>query len=128
MTAARVEYLATTGTDLLPHIVPVTHAVDGDEIVVGIDQKPKSTQDVRRLRNIAANPRVAVLCDSYDDDWTRLWWVRADGVAIVVDAGAAWAAAVDRLAAKYTQYENDPPRGPVICIGVSDWSGWSYSS
>jgi PPOX class probable F420-dependent enzyme len=121
----RVGRLATVGVDLRPHLVPVTYAVDGDELFVGIDQKPKTTTDLKRLRNIAVNEQVAVLVDEYDEDWTQLWWVRVDGTARVLDDGAA---AVELLRAKYPQYEADPPRGPVIAIRAVGWSGWSYRS
>ncbi|WP_432877103.1 TIGR03668 family PPOX class F420-dependent oxidoreductase [Kribbella sp. CA-245084] len=121
--AARVARLATVGSDLRPHLVPVTYVVHGDELFIAIDQKPKSTTALKRLRNIAANKRVAVLVDEYEEDWTHLWWVRVDGVARVV---ASDAAAVELLVAKYPQYEADPPRGPVIAIRADGWSGWTY--
>ncbi|WP_134103395.1 TIGR03668 family PPOX class F420-dependent oxidoreductase [Kribbella pratensis] len=121
--AARVGRLATVGPDLRPHVVPVTYAVHGDELFIGIDQKPKTTTALKRLRNIAGNERVAVLVDEYEEDWTHLWWVRVDGVARVV---ASDAAAVALLVAKYPQYEADPPRGPVIAIRAEGWSGWTY--
>ena len=63
----------------MPHLVPITFAVDGDALYSAVDAKPKSTRALRRLANIAANPAVSVLVDHYDDDWTRLWWARADG-------------------------------------------------
>jgi PPOX class probable F420-dependent enzyme len=121
--AARVGRLATVGADLQPHVVPVTYAVQGDELFVGIDQKPKSTTALKRLRNIGAHEQVAVLVDEYDEDWTQLWWVRIDGTARVLESDPA---AVALLVAKYPQYQADPPRGPVIAIRVSAWSGWAY--
>jgi PPOX class probable F420-dependent enzyme len=121
--AARVGRLATVGPELWPHVVPVTYVVHGDELFIGIDQKPKSTTALKRLRNIEVHERVAVLVDEYDEDWTHLWWVRVDGVARVV---ASDAAAVELLVAKYPQYEADPPRGPVIAIRADGWSGWAY--
>jgi PPOX class probable F420-dependent enzyme len=122
--AARVGRLATVGADLRPHVVPVTYAVHGDEVFVGIDQKPKTTTALKRLRNIAENERVAILVDEYDEDWTHLWWIRVDGVArVLADAPEA----VELLVAKYPQYEADPPRGPVIVVQVDGWSGWSYA-
>src|SRR5215207_7859154 len=108
--AAERAFLATTGEDLRPHIVPVVFALAGDELVIAIDQKPKSSMNLRRLRNLAWNPRVAVLCDRYDADWSQLWWVRADGRARVDEQNPP---AVESLAAKYPQYRLDPPRGPV---------------
>ncbi|WP_328330052.1 TIGR03668 family PPOX class F420-dependent oxidoreductase [Kribbella sp. NBC_00382] len=125
-TAADHAYLASIspGDPLRPHLVPVVFALSADVIVIAVDQKPKSTTDLRRLRNIAANPQVALLCDRYDADWRQLWWVRADGTARV---DAENPAAIELLAAKYPQYVADPPRGPVITVAIETWSGWSFS-
>jgi PPOX class probable F420-dependent enzyme len=123
--SARVAYLATAGADLRPHIVPVTAALIQDRLVTAVDLKPKTTVALRRLRNIAANPRVSVLCDHYADDWTRLWWVRADGSARLEEDAEQFEAAIAELAAKYPQYREQPPPGPVIAIDVDSWSGWS---
>ena len=119
-----VARLATVGPDGLPHLVPVTFAVQGDRIYTAVDQKPKRTTNLRRLRNIAANPRVAVLTDHYEDDWQRLWWVRAEGSARVVEHDAE---GIRLLTQRYTQYESSPPQGPVIVISAERWSGWSAS-
>ncbi|WBQ06115.1 TIGR03668 family PPOX class F420-dependent oxidoreductase [Kribbella sp. CA-293567] len=126
LAAADHAYLASisSGDELRPHLVPVVFALTGDELVIAIDQKPKSTTDLRRLRNIAANPNVTVLCDRYAADWRQLWWVRADGRARV---DAANPAAIELLAVKYPQYVLDPPRGPVITVTIEHWSGWSFS-
>lgn len=124
--AARVARLATAGNDNQPHVVPVTFARSGESIVTAIDQKPKTTTSLRRLRNIAENPRVSLLVDHYADDWTELWWVRADGTAKIIEDDGARQAAVQALSTKYTQYRGDPPRGPVIEIEVHSWRGWSY--
>ena len=119
---ARVARLATTGPDGAPHLVPVTFAVHGDEIVTAVDHKPKRTRDLQRLRNIEHDPRVCLLADRYDDaDWDALWWARADGEARVLDA---YPAGVWRLAERYPQYRDRPPEGPVISIAVTRWSGW----
>jgi len=83
--AARVARLATADRDGRPHIVPIVFALDGDRIYSAVDQKPKRTTALRRLANVAANPNVSLLVDDYDDDWDRLWWVRADGRATVLD-------------------------------------------
>ena len=81
--SARRAVLATTGSDNQPHLVPVTFALLDDEVLVhAVDHKPKRTTALRRLRTIAENPRVAFLADRYDDDWARLWWIRADGEAV----------------------------------------------
>ena len=128
MQTARVAHLATAGTDLRPHLVPVTFAVINDTIVIGVDQKPKTTTNLRRLRNINENPAAAMLCDHYDEDWTQLWWVRIDGSAQILREGKSWSDAIRELAAKYPQYAADPPRGPVIRIDVTTWSGWAHGS
>ncbi|MFI7706289.1 TIGR03668 family PPOX class F420-dependent oxidoreductase [Nonomuraea sp. NPDC049480] len=121
----RVARLATVGGDGRPHLVPVVFALAGDRVVTAIDHKPKTTTDLRRLRNIRENPEVSLLVDHYDDDWSRLWWVRADGAARVVESGPDREAAIDALAAKYLQYRERRPAGPVIVVDVTRWTGWS---
>lgn len=126
MAAARVGYLATTGSDRQPHVVPVTFAVTDDRIVTAVDQKPKATTALRRLQNVAENPLVAVLCDHYDEDWRRLWWVRADGTGHTADDQASRDMALAALVSKYPQYRADPPRGPILVVTVQSWTGWQY--
>ncbi len=123
--AARVARLATASAAGVPHVVPCTFALDGDSIYVAIDHKPKTTTNLKRLRNIAANPHVAMLADHYDEDWQELWWARADGVASVLDEPAAMSRPVLLLAERYLPYVEQPPDGPVIAITVTAWSGWS---
>ena len=94
-----VARLATVGPDGQPHLVPVTFAVDGDHIYTAVDAKPKSSRQLRRLRNIAGNPRVAVLADHSEDDWTALWWVRADGRAAILEDPHQMAAPIALLLA-----------------------------
>lgn len=125
--SARVARLATCDADDRPHLVPITFALDGDVILTAVDHKPKRTTKLRRLANIAANPRVSVLADHYEDDWSRLWWVRADGTAVVVEPGTSeHTDAGTRLAERYDQYRERPPEGPAIRITVSRWSGWRW--
>src|SRR4029077_12287762 len=85
--AAQVARLATTDSEGRPHVVPVVFALDGETIYFAVDQKPKQTRELKRLRNIATNPSVAVLVNHYEEDWNALWWVRADGSARVLDPG-----------------------------------------
>ena len=80
---------------------------------------------MQRLRNIAANPHVTVLTDHYDEDWTALWWVRADGQASVIEDPAEMVRPIGLLAARYPQYVTSPPGGPVVAIRISRWTGWS---
>jgi PPOX class probable F420-dependent enzyme len=126
--AARVARLATAGADRRPHVVPVVFAVDGDTVYTAVDDvKPKATMRLRRLRNIAANPAVALLADHYDDeDWTALWWARVDGAAQLLDpADPAAQRGRDLLAGRYAQYRAAPPPGVVVAIDVARWSGWA---
>lgn len=123
---ARVARLATVAAST-PHVVPFTFAVEGDLIYSAVDAKPKSTTNLRRLRNIRDNPRVAVLADHYEEDWSALWWVRADGLASVVSDAEAMARPLGLLAGRYPQYAASPPAGPVIVIRVDRWTGWTAS-
>jgi PPOX class probable F420-dependent enzyme len=121
---ARVARLATIGARG-PHLVPLVFAADGDAIYSSIDAKPKRTRALKRLENIARDPRVALLADHYDDsDWGALWWVRAEGAARVLEAGAEAERAVALLRERYAQYRAEPPPGPVLAIAVERWSGW----
>jgi PPOX class probable F420-dependent enzyme len=119
-----VARLATVGPDGAPHLVPIVFALlgaDGDVLVSAVDGKPKRTRALRRLANIAASPRVSVLADHYEQDWSRLWWVRADGTARVRDTHPDGLAA---LVARYPHYRAAPPAGPFIEITVAKWTEW----
>lgn len=124
---ARIARLATVDADGQPHLVPLCFALAGDRIVSVVDAKPKRSVNLRRLANVRAQPRVSVLVDEYDEDWTRLWWVRTDGAARVIESGAERDTAVAALRAKYPQYERQPPAGPVVEVSVDRWRGWSAS-
>jgi PPOX class probable F420-dependent enzyme len=123
--AARVARLATADAAGRPHVVPVVFAVEGDRVYTVVDAKPKRTTALRRLRNVAENPFVAVLVDHYDDaDWGALWWVRADGRGRVLDPAVDEEArhAVELLGARYPQQR---AAGAVLAVDVERWSGWS---
>lgn len=126
--AAPVAVLATVRADGAPHTVPVVFAVDvntdGVTVYTAVDAKRKSTHRLRRLANIAANPRVSMLVDHYDADWTQLWWVRADGVATVHDRGEPMATGYALLRRKYPQYERIALNGPVVTVTVDHWATW----
>jgi PPOX class probable F420-dependent enzyme len=124
--AARVARLATADADGRPHVVPVVFALDGDTLYSAVDHKPKRTQRLRRLANIAANAAVSLLADHYEDDWTALWWVRADGAARLLDPRDDEAARARLLLAeRYPQYRAEPPAGTVVAVDVARWSGWA---
>lgn len=120
--AARVARLATVDAAARPHLVPVTFALRGDTLAIAVDHKPKRSTDLKRLRNIAANDTVSILVDHYAEDWDQLWWVRADGTALVVPEDER---ALGWLVAKYPQYAARPPAGPVILVDVTVWRGWA---
>lgn len=122
--AAPAAVLATIGADGAPHLVPVVFAVHGDVVYTAVDAKRKSTRRLRRLANIEADPRVTLLVDHYTDDWTQLWWVRADGVATVHPSGEEMAAGYSLLRAKYPQYERIALDGPVVTVAVHRWTSW----
>lgn len=124
---ARVARLASVDGAGNPHLVPVVFAVEGGRIFTAVDHKPKRTTALRRLDNIRANPEVSLLVDHYDDeDWTALWWVRADGRARVLDGTDPVARhGVDLLTGRYPQHREHPPDGPVVVVDVGRWIGWS---
>lgn len=127
--AARVACLATANAAGQPHLVPLVFAVDGDRVLSVVDDKPKRSSDLRRMANVMENPRVSLLVDHYEDDWSALWWVRADGTGRIHETGSAAAeAAIDLLAERYEQYKMRRPRGNVLEVDVLGWSGWSGSS
>lgn len=129
LSAARVAHLATVAADGRPDLVPCCFAVKGDTLYTAVDAKPKSTPRLRRLQNVGLHPEVTLLADAYDEDWTRLWWVRVRGRARVVPEGDDAAGdGLALLAEKYQQYRLEPPRGPVIEVQVYEWRGWSAAS
>jgi PPOX class probable F420-dependent enzyme len=119
---SKVARLATVSGEGRPHIVPVVFAVDGDTLYFAVDAKPKTTTDLKRLKNIAANPAVSILADHYEDDWSKLWWVRADGTARVVTDIDEARRATDLLANRYPQFRL---AGPVVAVGIERLTGWS---
>jgi PPOX class probable F420-dependent enzyme len=129
--AARVGQLATVRSDGTPHIVPICFALlttgRGDVVVSGTDEKPKSTFALQRLRNIAERPAAALLVDHYEEDWTRVWWIRVDGRGRVINDDADRERAVAALRAKYHQYEHVGIPGAVLAIDVDRWLGWAYT-
>ncbi len=125
--AAPVARFATVDGDGQPHLVPCCFAFGGDVAYSVVDHKPKRSPALRRLDNIRSNPAVSLLVDHYEDDWSRLWWVRFDGQARVVDDGPEHASAIASLCAKYEQYRETPPSGTVVAVDVSTVRFWSAS-
>ena len=103
--------------------MPVCFALHDGRIYTAVDAKPKVTSALARLENVRATGRASLLVDHYEEDWTRLWWVRVDGVAEVVRSEPA----IDALAAKYEQYRAARPAGPLIAIAPERWRSWVAS-
>jgi PPOX class probable F420-dependent enzyme len=122
--AARVARLATADAAGRPHLVPIAFAVAGDTIYSAVDAKPKRTKALRRLANVRANPAVSLLVDHWDEeDWARLWWVRADGVGRVLPPEEEEARRAVRLLRE--RYPRQRADGEVLAVAVERWSGWS---
>jgi PPOX class probable F420-dependent enzyme len=127
---ARVARLATVDARLRPHIVPVCFAYDGKVFYTAIDQKPKRVTPGRltRLRNILAVPRVALLIDQYDEDWTQLWYIliRGNAKLLPMRRHKERARALRKLRAKYRQYSGRmlPVDAPIIRITPDRITVW----
>ena len=126
---ARVGRLATVTPEGRPHIVPFVFALIEQRSEVRVywvvDQKPKRTTNLRRIRNLERNAAVEFVVDGYEEDWSTLWWVRCSGSARVVTDDVERRDALDALRAKYPQYELEPPDGPVVAIDVETVTGWA---
>ncbi len=126
----RVARLATADETGAPHVMPVCFALDGETVYSVVDRKPKQAgaMRLRRIRNIMANPQVALLLDGYEEDWGRLWYVLLRGVASVVRRGPEHRWALTLLRNKYPQYAAMNLEGrPVIRARiwrVVAWGNW----
>lgn len=108
-----VARLATIGESGCPHQVPIVFAQVGESLWSPVDGKPKASGELARVRNIRARPDVGLLLDEYTDDWKRLWWIRIEGKARIVQPevpqeDASFLAALEALRAKYPQYQEVP--------------------
>jgi PPOX class probable F420-dependent enzyme len=117
--------LATTNAGGVVRLVPFCFAVVDDRLVSAVDHKPKRTTRLGRLDDIVATGTATVLFDHYEDDWDRLWWVRIRGAATVHGDDEPFATTARRaLAAKYAQYREHPPKGPVYSVRLDDCTWW----
>jgi PPOX class probable F420-dependent enzyme len=126
--SSAVARLATVRPDGAPHVVPLVFALVEGTVYSAVDAKPKRTSALQRLTNVRVEPRCALLVDHYEDDWSRLWWVRADGTAAVVDEPPLTHPGLAALAGRHPQYREQPPAGPLLVITVHHWSGWSSTT
>jgi PPOX class probable F420-dependent enzyme len=125
--ARRIAYLATADAQAVPHVVPVCFALGDETLYITIDEKPKRPEGplLKRLRNIAENPRVAIVADRYDEDWARLGWVMVRGRAETLAGGDEHARAQTLLRARYRQLHamNIAPY-PVIAVRLERVTSW----
>ena len=125
VSAARVARLATLDAAGRPHLVPICFVLDGDVLDSAVDEKPKRSPRLKRLVNVRSNPAASVLVDAYEEDWSRLWWVRLDGRARVIEGGPERERALALLAGKYAQHRAQLPRGPVLALAIDGWRAWA---
>ena len=116
----RVARLAFLDEDDLPRVLPVTFAVFEDAVWSAIDQKPKRTAEPARVRRLRRRPEAALVVDRYDEDWSRLSWVQLRGSVSVEPVGPA----LDALVARYPQYRDARPPGPLLRLAVERCSCW----
>jgi PPOX class probable F420-dependent enzyme len=124
--ARRLGHLATADRSGAPHVVPVCYALGEAALYVTVDEKPKrQDRPLKRLRNIAENPRVALVVDRWDEDWRRLGWVMLRGRAEVLTKGPEHDRAQALLRARYPQYAGmDLAPLPVIALRVTRVTSW----
>ena len=125
---ARVGRLATVRSDGTPHLVVVTFALHGDTVVSAVDDKPKRSKNLLRVRNLEERPAASLLVDHYEEDWSKLWWVRLDGEAHILRDEPRRTEALAPLATKYAPYRDVLPTGPVIVLTVRSTASWSPSA
>jgi PPOX class probable F420-dependent enzyme len=104
--SSRIAHLATASGTGEPHNIPLCFWFDGARFYFVIDEKPKRNTGaaIKRMRNIADNPRVALVIDHYDEDWNRLAYVLVHGDAGIVQDSAEYSRAIQHLRHKYPQY------------------------
>jgi len=125
--SARVARLATVDGRGRPHIVPIVFVYEDGVLYTPVDLKPKAVAPRRllRVRNLLRNPQVQVLVDTYDEDWERLGYLQLRGRAELIEAGEAYAGALQLLKRKYPQYGSLPLAGrPVIRVTVERVVRW----
>jgi PPOX class probable F420-dependent enzyme len=129
LASLRVAHLATADTDAVPHVVPVCFVVCADTVYVTIDAKPKRRpgNELKRIRNIVANPRVAIVADRYDEDWTQLGWVMLHGRAEILSEGREHDEAQALLCSRYSQLQAMRIAAcPVIAVRIERVRSWGH--
>jgi PPOX class probable F420-dependent enzyme len=129
---SRIGHLATVDRQLRPHVVPLCYARADDRLYFIVDEKPKQAgQRLKRLRNIAENPAVALVVDVYDEDWRRLEYALVRGTAEIVTGVEEFRRALSLLRARYPQYETmrlEAGRNEVVRITAMRVHYWKASA
>ena len=131
LSQSRVAHLATADRSAVPHVVPVCYAVRGETLYITIDEKPKRRpgSPLKRLRNIAENPAVAVVVDRYDEDWSLLGWVMLHGWAEVLTGREEHGEAQAMLRRRYPQLVPMAIADqPVIAVRIQRSTSWGNLS
>ena len=125
---ARSGALATIARDGPPQLVPVCYALADGAVAVAIDEKPKRGGMLARVRNVARDPRFALLVERYEERWERLAWVRLEGAAETLAHGAEWPAALAALRRRYPRYRAMAlETRPLMRLRPSRVVGWRWT-
>lgn len=127
LTHHRIAHLATADKQAVPHVVPVCFAILDRTLYITIDEKPKRRPGIalKRLKNIAENPAVAVVVDHYDEDWARLGWIMLRGQAEILTEGTEHQDAQALLRSRYPQLRAMQIEGyPVIAVRIERTTSW----
>ena len=122
---ARVATLGTVRAGGSPHLVPCVFAPSDPVVYIPVDAKPKRTRALARLANLEADPRAVILVQRWDEDWSRLWWVRLDGRARLLHDASEMEAPRRLLLARYEQYTGPAELHPIIAVDIDSWTAWS---
>lgn len=125
---ARVVRVGTVDEQGRVHVVPVVFVLEADTWYSPSDA---GKRPVKRLRNLNTDPRVTILVDVYEEDWSRVWWVRMRGIGRAVEGGAERERAYRLLRETYAQLTavpGDEAAGPTMAVTIQGWSGWASSS
>ena len=120
LATARVGRLGLLDEEDLPRVLPVSFAVFEGAVWSAIDQKPKRAGEPARVRRLRRRPQTALLVDRYDDDWSRLAWVELRGPVSIEPLGLA----LEALTAKYPQYAEQRPQGPLLRLAPERFACW----
>lgn len=124
-TEARVARVGTVDERGRVHLVPIAFALQDGTLYSLTDA---GSRPAKRLRNLQKDPKVTILIDAYDEDWSNVWWVRLRGTGRVVEAGPERELAERLLREKYAQDASAPPAmtgGPFLAVDIEEWSGWA---